>query len=139
MRIGRVISTIGKYTGMRYVSDIVMDRLGGHPNWFFGYAESTAWWYTSNQTHRPTCPECTWMIAPWPFNGSHAYCDEILAERHNGITGPHSIAVEYCDCGAPLTKRMIRRKLHACELHMENLRPRPRLYHLRYWRDLIGV
>jgi hypothetical protein len=133
--VSAIVSTIGKYTGLRYVSDLVMDWLGNHPTWFFGYAETAAWQYTAHQTHRPRCPHCTWMIAPWPFNGTHEYCDTELAQEHNGITGPHSIAVSYCECGSPLTARMIRRKSHVCELHMENLRPR-RLHGLR---SLIGV
>lgn len=137
----QIISTVCKYTGIRYLTDVVLGLLAFKPTWFFGFAETVTWWYNTHQTHRPVCPECRWYITPWPFNGSHKYCDEELALDHDGIAGPHSIAVSYCECGSPLTKRIIRRKTHACEYHMENLdllrNSGP--FRLRYLRSLIGI
>lgn len=136
-----VVDNVGRYRGVRYVFDVALDRASVMSKWLplestlRQDVEQIEWHYTTVQTHRRRCPECTWMIGRWPFNGTHEYCDKELAHDHNGIAGPHSIAASYCECGSPLTTRMIRRKSHVCELHMENLRPRP----MHRLRDLIGV
>lgn len=141
MRIGHVIDTIAKWTGLRYLFDLGLDGASATvkvlPMHFAlrQSVESIEWWYTTHQSHRRRCPECTWVIGVWPLNRTHKPCDIELAKDHNGITGPHSIADSYCECGSPLTKRIVRRKTHACEWHMENLRPR-RLHGLR---SMIGV
>ncbi len=138
MRIGRVVSLIGKYTGLRYVTDLAMCFAASATS-TFGFnlvtvdMERVAGWYCTRQNHLLICPECTWTVTPWPFTRAHRYCDEILSEQF-GIAGPYSIAVAYCECGSPLTTKMLRRRTHVCELHMENLRPPSRL--MRTWRWL---
>jgi hypothetical protein len=143
MRVRLVISVISKWTGLRYLFDFGLDAASAVvkvlPSHFSlrQSVESIEWWYTIQQTHRRRCPECTWMIGVWPFNRSHKYCDIELAKSHNGITGPHSIATSYCECGSPLTARIIRKKTHACEWHMENLHVLP--LRTRIWRSLINA